>query len=248
MNPHEYRVLFEQEQSFWWYRGMRAIISGIIERDIRPAGTGLCLDVGCGTGANLEFFSHWYKCFGLEPANEAIAFVSLRGQKRVSRATVERIPHADNVFDLVTAFEVIQNVDDDVSALREIRRVTKPGGHVLVREVAFPLLSGEHDTAVGLLRRYKRGELEDKMHAAGFKVVWHSYANFFLFWPILLIRLLRRLTGYQPIPEQARSDFRFSPRLMNRAFESMLELEALWLAYSGLPWGVSIIAIGRKDD
>jgi SAM-dependent methyltransferase len=247
MNPEEYRVLYEQEDSFWWYRGMRAITATLIDRVIRPAKRGLCLDAGCGTGANLRFLERWHDCLGFDLAPEAMSFLSKRGHFKVALASVEHIPFKDDSFDLVTVFEVILCSNNDRKALREIHRVTRPGGHVLIRESAFSLLSGEHDLATGLKGRYARGELERKMRDAGFRLVWHSYVNFFLCFPILALRVFRRFFASRVRPTDAVSDFRFSPGLLNGLLERILGLEAFWLRHGTFPFGVSIVAVGRKD-
>jgi SAM-dependent methyltransferase len=248
VNPEEYRVLYEQEDLFWWYRGMRAITATLIDRVIGPVKRGLCLDAGCGTGANLRFLERWHECLGLDLSPEAMSYLGRRGRFKVTLASVEHIPFADDSFDLVTVFEVILCSDNDLDALREMRRVIRPGGHVLIRESAFSLLSGEHDLATGLKGRYASGELEQKMKEAGFRLVWHSYVNFFLFFPILALRIFRRFIASRVKPGGARSDFRFSPRVLNGFLERILRLEALWLRHGTFPFGVSIFAIGSKDQ
>lgn len=247
MYPDEYRVMREMEDTFWLYRGMRTITATVIERMAAPSPQGLCLDAGCGTGANLEFLSRWCECLGLEINPHAMPFLAGRGITRVVMASADRVPFPDNTFDLVTAFEVIQCIENDVAALRELRRTLKPGGRLIVREAAFNILYGEHDRAVCNFRRYTRRVLIDKMREAGLKVVWTSYANFFLFGPILALRTLRRVfrerKGADP-----RSDFRFTPGALNPVLYELIRLEAAWLTRFRFPFGVSVIAVGEKGD
>lgn len=247
MYPDEYRVMRELEDTYWWYRGMRSITATVIGRRAAPSPQGLCLDVGCGTGANLEFLSRWCQCLGLEINPHAMPFLAGRGVTGVVMASADRIPFPDNTFDLITAFEVIQSIDNDVAALCEMRRTLKPGGCLIVREAAFNFLYGEHDQAVGNHRRYTRRMLIDRMSEVGLKVIWTSYANFFLFGPILALRTLRRVFGERKGADP-RSDFRFTPGALNPILYGLLRLEAAWLTRFGFPFGVSVIAVGKKGD
>ncbi|HUT54915.1 MAG TPA: class I SAM-dependent methyltransferase [bacterium] len=247
MNPDEYRIMYELEEDYWWYRGMRAITATVLARVIGEP-KGLHLDAGCGTGGNLKFLGRLYKSYGLDLAGEAMPFLARNGLTRAVRASVLAIPFPAGCFDLVTAFESVQGVDDDAAAFRELHRVTRPGGRILVREAALDALAGEHDLADASVRRYTRRGLEEKIRRAGFNVVFSTYANFLLLPPIFFIRSWRRMLGKKVPASRARTDFRFSPSRLNRFFFGCLLAEAAWLSRFRLPFGVSVIAVGEKEE
>jgi SAM-dependent methyltransferase len=248
MNPDEYRIMSELEEDYWWYRGMRAITATVLARVVGGEPRGLHLDAGCGTGGNLKFLGRRYESYGLDLAGEAMPFLARNGHARAGRASVLAIPFPADCFDLVTAFESVQGVDDDAAAFQELHRVTRPGGSFIVREAALDALAGEHDLADASVRRYTRRGLEEKIRRAGFRVVFSSYANFLLLPPIFFIRTWRRILGKKIPASQARTDFRFSPSRLNRFFFGCLLAEAAWLKRFSLPVGVSVIVVGEKEE
>jgi SAM-dependent methyltransferase len=69
----------------------------------------------------------------------------------LERASVSRLPFADDFFDLVTAIETQYYWPDVVNDMQEVRRVLKPGGHLMV--VAESYRGGRHDWLLGPLMR-----------------------------------------------------------------------------------------------
>src|SRR6185436_716868 len=104
-------------------------------------------------------------------------------------------PYEDGTFDLVTALDVVEHMDDDVAALREMRRVLRPGGRVLLFVPTFMFLWGLQDDVSHHRRRYRLSELGRVLEQAGFEIERSTYANITFFLPILFIRKLMRLTG-----------------------------------------------------
>lgn len=132
MQPHTYAIMYEVEQSHWWYVGRRRIIKSFIEEAI--AGLDLSgrrahiLDVGCGTGGNLELLTRFGDTEGVDISEDALAFCRTRGLAKVRHGAAEQLPYEDCSFDLVTALDVVEHLDDDTAGLREMRRVLRPGG------------------------------------------------------------------------------------------------------------------------
>lgn len=94
--------------------------------------------------------------------------------------------------DTVVCLNVLEHIEDDLVALRNMHRILKPrGGNVVVFSPASPLLYGAHDRLVGHYRRYTFGDLGRKLEAAGFRVTDRFYFNS-VGW---LARLLQRVAG-----------------------------------------------------
>src|SRR5438067_8021690 len=195
MQPHTYAIMREVEDTHWWYVGRRRIISSFVQRicdELRSEGKRepRILDIGCGTGGNLETLSKFGQAEGVDISREALDFCRARGLANVREGAAETLPFADESFDLVTGLDVVEHLDDDVAGLREMRRVLRPGGRCLLFVPAFMFLWGVQDDVSHHRRRYTLRELRRVMTEAGFEVERATYANITFFAPILAGRAL----------------------------------------------------------
>jgi SAM-dependent methyltransferase len=246
MQPHTYAIMREVEDTHWWYVGRRRIISSFVKRicdDLRAEGKAepRILDIGCGTGGNLETLSQFGDAEGVDISREALDFCRARGLTKVREGAAETLPYEAGSFDLVTALDVVEHLDDDVAGLRELRRVLGPGGRCLLFVPAFMFLWGVQDDVSNHRRRYTLSELKAKLHEAGFKLERASYANITFFGPILLGRLLMRVTGFKPPSEN-----NVNIGMLNGFLGNIFGAESWWLQRTNLPFGVSIICVARK--
>jgi SAM-dependent methyltransferase len=242
MPAEEIQEMYEVEQTHWWYRGMRSNTRAILERYLAPGRTYQLLDAGSGTGGNTLDLERWGVVTGLDYSVDALTFSASRGLRRLVRGTIEALPFKDESFDVVTSFDVICHgaVKDDLNALKEFRRVLRPGGIALVRLPAFDWLWGAHDAAVHTIRRYSTGQLAARMEQAGFSILEASYGNVLLFPLAVAKRWSERLLPAAP------TDLTIPPRAVNLAFEGALRLEEPLSRLVRLPAGLSAVAIGRR--
>jgi SAM-dependent methyltransferase len=238
----EIQEMFEVEQTHWWYRGMRRNSRAILERFLAPGRTYQLLDAGSGTGGNTLDLMRWGVVTGLDYSGDALRFSASRGLARLVRGTIESLPFRDESFDVVTSFDVICHgaVQNDLEALREFRRVLRPGGIALVRLPAFDWLWGAHDAAVHTIRRYSAAQLARRMEEAGFKIIEATYGNVLLFPLAVAKRWSERLLPSAP------TDLTIPPKPVNLAFEGALRLEAPLARVVRPPAGLSAVAIGRR--
>jgi len=244
VNLEEYELMFRVERTHWWYAGMRAISFGLLDDALdgagRPAGLAF-LDAGCGTGGNLLELGTRGRAVGVDLSAEALALCRTRGLA-VARAGLLRLPFADSRFDCVTSFDVLYHrwVADDLAATREMARVLRPGGRLLLRVPALRALWGAHDVAVHTRHRYTRAELRRLLRAAGLAEERISYANSLLLPAVALRRGLDRVTGRRG------SDLAPQPAALERLFAGALRLEARLLRHVSFPLGASLVALARK--
>ena len=245
MNPEEYEVMYQVEDHHWWYLGMRHITCHLLDRHLPRVGPALkILDGGCGTGAAMKYLCRYGEVTGFDYAAEALRFSQKRGHTRLAQASVLEIPFARDLFDLIVSFDVIceRGVHDE-QALAEFARILKPGGLVMLRLPAYDWLRGKHDIATHILHRYTRGEIGAKLKGSGFTPLCLSYANMFLFPIVVAKRLSERLFS----PHQTGSDLTLDPGALNGALCTILSAEALLVSSSGLPFGLTVVAVARKD-
>jgi len=245
MKGHTYPILFRVEQSHWWHTGRRKIIASFVEdicrrvTDRRPR----ILDVGCGTGANLLMLSQYGDAEGVDISEDALAFCHERGLANVKLGAGEELPYDDGTFDLVTALDVVEHMDDDLAGLREMRRVLRPGGRVLLFVPTFMFLWGVQDDVSHHRRRYRLAELRRVLERAGFEVERTTYANITFFLPILLVRKLMQLTGIK-----AESENNINVSALNGLLARVLGAESVVLKIMNIPFGVSGLCVARVKN
>src|ERR1041384_6864579 len=197
MRSHHNPTLYQVEDSHWWYVGRRRIIRSLVDK-IRATLNNpnpRILDVGCGTGANLKMLADYGRAEGVDISPQAVEFCRERGLDSVKLGAAEQLPYENDSFELVTALDVIEHLDDDVAGLREIRRVLRRDGRVLLFVPAFMFLWEVLDDVSNHRRRYTLPGLLKAVEAAGFSVEWSSYANISFFLPVLAVRSVMRWLG-----------------------------------------------------
>ncbi len=242
MNADEYRRMAELEGVHWWYAGMRRIARSLLTPLLDSSkGPRRILDAGCGTGWNLEDLGGFGETHGVDLSPLAVITTRRRGG-RVTRGDLLELPYGDARFDLVTSFDVLYHawITDDARAVRELARVLRPGGLMLLKVPALKILWGAHDEAVHSRHRYTRRELESLLRAAGLELVRSTYANSLLFPVLLARRYLDRLLNRHG------SDVALLPPLLEKVFGALLALEALLIRRFSLPVGASVFAVARK--
>jgi len=245
MEAREYEVMYHAEDHHWWYLGMAAIIRELICQRIKPTCPLRILDAGCGTGKTLKsILADYGSVTGFDISRLALEFCQKRSLRRLAQASVEAIPFPARCFDLVTCLDVLyeQAVRSDRQALAEFARVLTPGGYVLLRLPAYDWLRGQHDRIVHTQQRYTKGQVIRLLSGSGFRVHLASYANMTLFLPILVKRLGERLVLHGAL----RSDLEVPLGPLNGLLRVILSSEVSLISRPGLPFGLSVIALGQK--
>jgi SAM-dependent methyltransferase len=245
MQQHTYSIMYEVEGTHWWFAGRRRIIGGFVEEICRnlKMDRPRILDVGCGTGANLELLSRFGEAEGVDVSEAALAFCRARGLENVRRGAAEKLPYEDGSFDLVTALDVVEHLDDDVAGLREMRRVLSKSGRALLFVPAFMFLWGVQDDVSHHRRRYTLSGLRRVVREAGFEVERATYANISFFAPILAGRLLMRAIGLRPASEN-----NINIGALNGLLGRVLGAESSLLRRVNFPLGVSALCVARRVE
>jgi SAM-dependent methyltransferase len=247
MDPSEYRTIYAVEDRHWWYVGMRRITLALLDEVYGRRDDLRILDAGSGTGAAMRYLSRFGQVTGVDISPLALGFCHERGLQRLSQATVTALPFAAERFDLVTSFDVLYHraVGDYRAALREFYRVLRPGGRVLLRLPVYDWLRGRHDAVIHTERRFTISELSYPLCESGFAVERLSYANTLLF-PLALGK--RLLEPYLPPGEPGRSDVAPNPPWLNGALSAVLGAESAWLRRRDLPFGLTVVALAKKEE
>ncbi len=137
------------------------------------------VDLGCSTGYLLEDLAAAYpraRLFGVDLIAPGLSKAhELLPQVRLLRADVCALPMADAGAAAIVSANLLEHVSDDVAALREIRRVLRPGGRAVIVVPTGPGTYDYYDRFLGHERRYARGELATKARSAGLEVLESAY-------------------------------------------------------------------------
>jgi SAM-dependent methyltransferase len=171
MDSGDIHRLAELEDTHWWCRERRAILARWLRRlrrgGVRP---GAALDIGAAGGGNTRVLrDHGWRPVALEYSADGAALAAERGLA-VIRGDATHLPVLPGALTLVTAFDVIEHIEDDYLAAAEIRRVLRPRGILLVTVPADPRLWSAHDVASHHFRRYDRDGLTRLMRKAGLEI------------------------------------------------------------------------------
>lgn len=228
------RVIADLESRHFWFVPRRRRLLDLVCRHL-PARSRV-LDVGCGTGGfcdDLRLRGH--EVLGTDPHAAAMGLDPVWYRE----GTSDRLPFPDANFDAVCLFDVLEHVDD-AAALRECRRVLRPGGQLFVSVPAYAALWSQRDVVAGHKRRYDRPMLRALLKSAGFELRELGGYQFFL-----LPLVWWNRAGSRRGADCVAGEDRVSPAL-NRALRWINEREvslaaSLWTP----PFGSSLIAVSR---
>jgi SAM-dependent methyltransferase len=238
MTSDELNAMIATDDRHWWYRGRRRVLCATLD-GLAPASPCRILDAGCGSGRTLDELARYGEACGVDVSPAAVDATRSRGHQAYV-GDVGDLPFADAVFDLVTCLDVVEHTRDDRRTLGELRRVTRPGGVLLLTVPAHPTLWSAHDEANLHYRRYTRGSLIDVAIETDWQVADNTYFNAALLAPAAVVRLARR---HAP---SGRSELSLTPPALDRVLEWPSRAEAALLRCGGrVPFGLSLLAVLR---
>jgi SAM-dependent methyltransferase len=232
------------ERDHFWFRGFKRFVSPLLDRAAGGRRDLRSLDCGCGTGHNLALLRRIGTAFGIDITLSGLRYARSRGERHVARASAASLPFESEAFDLVTSFDVIYSLPDDLErdAVEEMFRVLKPGGHLVLNVAALEALKGNHSVLSAEVRRYSKASLTRVLERAGFRIVWMSYTNATILPMLLAVRLVQRISGHQESP----AEISVPAAPVNLALTGLLALEAGVLRVVGMPAGSSVLCLAQK--
>ncbi|MBI1880616.1 MAG: class I SAM-dependent methyltransferase [Chloroflexi bacterium] len=240
-----YSQIHEIERSHWWYVARRKIIFDWTLRTLADYSSPKILDIGCGTGFNIELLKtdSCQHVVGLDFSVDALGFCQSRHLTRLICSDGARPPFGPESFDIIMALDLIEHLADDVLAIHELARILKPGGSLIIFTPAFNFLWSLQDEVGHHYRRYTGGELRQKLEKAGLSIHKLTYANTFLFPLIWVGRVALRLSGNNI---QVTSENDLHPGWSNTMLQTIFAAERPLLRYANLPFGVSLLCVAKK--
>ncbi|UPU35082.1 methyltransferase domain-containing protein [Geomonas paludis] len=247
MNPSEYRVMFEAEDTHWWYVGLHELVLAHVTREAERLGRPLrILDAGCGTGRLCQLLAPLGHVQGVDASPEAVRYSSRRGVA-AQRGDLNALELEPASYDVITCIDVLYHagVRSDVEVMKAFCTALRPGGMLVLNLVALEWLRSSHDVAVHTRERYDERTLRTRLAAAGFTVELLTFRVGLLFPLIASYRLLRGRWGRRKGGE---SDVALPSPCVNALLVRVMRAENAVLRRVKLPIGSSLFAIARKGE
>jgi len=230
------------EDRHWWYRGRRNVLARAISGVQLPQPARV-LDAGCGSGRNMLELKRYGEVCGVELSETSVELARARNVGTVVAGSVLEMPFESDSFDLAVCLDVIEHLEDDRGALRELRRVLAPGGTLLVTVPAYQWLWSGHDEINHHHRRYNRRSLLRVAGEAGWQCAEATYFNSLLLPVAIALRALDRLHARAT---ESSLDLWVPPTPLNWLLQQPLNIEAGAIARGRrIPAGLSVLAVLR---
>lgn len=247
MLDEQFKLIQSIEDTHFWYKARREIIESVLLSHQLLTKKFSVLEIGSANGTNIQYFKSRFNVIkGSEINTEAI---NIAQQKNPDIEFCNGwLPHnigfSDEKFDLIFLFDVLEHVEDDLSALIEIKNRLNKNGKLILTVPAYQFLFGKFDEDSFHFRRYNMTTISSVVNKSGFKIGFKSYFNFWLFPLVLISRLVEKLLNKSS--GHAVSDQNAS--FTNKLFYKIMSSEKKWLGnQKSLPFGSSIILIAESN-
>ena len=244
MEESLFSVYHREEGSWWWSEGRRKLVTSLLRKYGNGQAYPRILEIGCGTGALLKELSQSSAAYGLDISPKALEFCLERELNSVCLGDITSLPFRDDQFDAVVCVDVFEHVDDDAAALREVRRICKPGGRLIATVPAFQFLWSRRDVQLHHKRRYTLAQVKQRVRREGFKILKATYVNILLFVPLLAMVKMGMLRSGGSI----KVDYALAPQPINRLLAAAFRLESQLVTATDLPLGTSIACVAVKAN
>jgi len=239
-----YNKFDKLDSTHWFPCGRRHILQALITQ---YAGSPReVADIGCGPGTNVEMLRKFGDVIGVDNSLRAIQYCRRKNIPKSLVSSLPSLPFADGKFDLVCAIDVIEHIDDDAAAVRELLRVCSNEGWLLITVPAYRWLWSAHDEVNQHKRRYSRREVKNLMADMPVEIVKLTHFNLFLSLPIIVVRFWDKLKRLMNSSREPNLDYKETPRFLNWVLLKVLASEQHLIRGANLPAGISIACLARK--
>ena len=239
MQQDVYARHIENEKKHWWFSARREIVYSFLKK-IKKKKNFTILDFGSGSGTNVEMLSSFGKVDLFEKNLKARLHLKYRFKKKNIKI-INKIKKKN--YDFILVADVLEHIRDDKKAIKEFLQYLRKDGHILITVPAFNFLFSSKDKALKHYRRYRTSDITDLLKKY-FQIKKISYFNFFLFIPIALSIFFMKLKKEKFIDFAETTPF----YPINFILKKIFYIEKFFLRFIKFPFGISIIALAKKND
>jgi len=245
MDAVEYANIYRVEKAHWYNIGKREFVRRWILKAGPPKKDEVLLDCGAGTGLFAKEMEAHCQVLALDALEPALELLRQRFRpEQVIQITGKDIPLPDASVNYLTALDVVEHIEDDVTAVQGFHRVLKPDGVAVITVPASMLLWSDWDVSMHHFRRYDRKGLLALFPKSDWEILHINYTNSLAFLPSLIVRKWRSRKPIKPEEEQSRAEYRIPPRWLNGLLKWVFVKTSMWRL--PMPFGVSLLLVARK--
>lgn len=252
MDQQYFKEYYHLERVNWWFTVRRRILRDRILHLLKNPQHIQSLNIGAATGTTSDMLSEFGEVMSVEYDAECCNYTQTFLSTPIIQGSITELPFANNSYDLVCAFDVIEHVEDDTKAIEEMIRVCKPGGYIAITVPAYQFLWGEHDVINQHFRRYTKPQLLGLLNKQKGKVIYHTYFNSILFIPISIFRLganlMEKVKSQQKESVQSDHAIFGTEGFFNNLLAGIFSIDYYLLKWGFRFWaGVSIMVFFKKE-
>ena len=242
MELDQYVKMKEVEKTHWWFCGRRKIVRDLILKYSYKSEK--ILEVGSGTGGNLQMLAKFGNVKSFEMNNKALELSKQNLNKKIIvkyGSCPDEIPYLNEKFDIICLLDVLEHIEDHKTTLNILKKMMSRDGIMILTVPAYKWLWSKHDELNHHFRRYTKKEL-NKLFDDKYLILKSSYFNFFLFPIALLSRLIDK------IRKRSSQNFLNLPNLfINKILFKIFKYESKLLRIFNLPFGLSILIVVKNN-
>lgn len=250
MDKNYYKEYYHLERSHWWFTARLKILEAKTKQLLKGKSNPKILNIGIATGATTTMLQKHGQVSSLEYDKDCCEFVREQCNIQVVQGSMTDLPFQTGTFDLVCAFDVVEHIEDDSTAIKELKRVLSPTGKYFLTVPAFMFLWSKHDEINHHYRRYTKTTLKSLLSKQSIPPTYLGYFNSLLFIPIALVRIVQKtLRTKETSTKKSDFDGMNSSGAINGILKFIFLMEKPFLiAGLRLPFGISIMAIGNNKS
>jgi 2-polyprenyl-3-methyl-5-hydroxy-6-metoxy-1,4-benzoquinol methylase len=232
----------------FWYKSRKKLIDHLLSLYlIKKDRKRLILEIGCGTGYQLEALKKWGTIQGVDINKKSINIAKKSGlDVKLCNAETDNI--GINKFDVICLFDVLEHIENDTIVIKKIYGSLKNNSLLFLTVPAYNYLYSDHDIAMKHYRRYNKKKLIETLKKFDFEVIENGYWNSLLFPVILLIRLSKKITRIFKKRKIYKSEATQNSGIINNILYFILLLENFLISKEiRIPYGLSIFIVAKKN-
>jgi SAM-dependent methyltransferase len=242
MDENVYYDMTVLQEQHWWFKARREILHQSLQQ-LNLQTDCQILEIGCGTGGNMEMLAEFGSVVGMEMNEFAADYArNITGKQVLVGALPDRIPFTQQ-FDLICLFDVLEHIEDDMGAMASIKRLLKPGGQLILTVPAYQWMFGSHDRTLHHFRRYNKSSLVNSISSIEIVINRASYFNTLLLPVAILSRCLDSL-----IRKSQSIGYSTPIKLINFILYKIFSMERHLLRHINFSAGCSILIVGSNNQ